>query len=933
MRFRVLGSIDAEVNGQAVDLGPRRQQCVLVALLADVNNIVSADELADRVWGEAPPRRARDTLYAYLSRLRRVLAVTKQAHLLHRSNGYQLVVDEGDIDLYRFRQLIDQGRSAGTDEQAVAAFAEGLALWRGDAFHGLDTPWISGLRGELDRQRLHAELDHTDRRLRLGQDAELIAELSARTAAHPLDERLAGQLLLALARSGQPAAALDRYERIRSRLAEELGTDPSPELRGLHQQILTSDPAILAAPRVIRDRRPVPSVVPRQLPPAPRLFAGRAVELAALSAVSAARVDTGQALAISVVGGAGGVGKTWLALHWAHRNLDRFPDGQLFVNLRGFDPSGVRMSTPAALRCLLDGLGVDMTDIPADFEAQVGLYRSLVAGRRMLILIDNVGDAAQVDPLLPGSASCTVLITSRDRLTGLVSAHGAQPLLVDMLPDSDARALLALRLGDARLAAEPESVADLLACCAGLPLALSIVAGRAQELSEFPLSTVAADLHDAASRLAALDDDPTTGVRACLSWSYSALSPAQARVFGLLGLAPGPDISLPAAANLAGLDLNEARIVLRGLVRVSLLQQHAPDRYRMHDLVRLYASEQASRSVRLRYRRAALLRLMDFYTHTAHRGERLLDPSRPLISLNQPHAGVHPLDHGDRAATLAWFEAEHACLLAALELAVTEGWDACGWRLAWAMGTFHWRRGHQDDNIATWRVALVAAQRLGEPTYQAQAHRRLGLAFARAGDQAEAAGHLGRALDLSERVGDVIGQAHTHESIAWVHEGQGEDEQALRHAARSLELLRTADCPVWEAYARSLVGWYHARLGRYDQAAGYCATALSVQRGSDDREGQADTLDSLGYIAHRVGRYALAIDYYTQARDLAKDLGHAYAEAHRQAALGDVHNALGQPDDARQAWQAALDLYADLRRGTEFHRVQQRLATQLDGGG
>ncbi|MGH3623143.1 MAG: ATP-binding protein, partial [Sciscionella sp.] len=368
-----------------------------------------------------------------------------------------------------------------------------------------------------------------------------------------------------------------------------------------------SDVASLTAP----PRDPA-TPVPRQLPAPPRWFTGRARELATLTTALDEMAEQNNTVVISALAGTGGIGKTWLALHWANQHLDRFPDGQLFVNLQGFAPSRTPMTPATAVRSFLDAFGVDPARIPVDLDAQVGLYRSLVAGRRMLIVLDNARDATQVTPLLPGSPTCTVLVTSRDRLQGLVTGHGARPLPVDVLSESEARELLAARLGAQRVAAEPEAVAELLACCGGFPLALSIVAGRAQAHSEFPLAVLAAELREAATRLGALDeDDPAASLPAVLSWSYRALTSEHARVVGLLGIVPGPDIGLPAVASLTALPTSRVRAVLRVLERVSLLHQDTPGRYRMHDLVRLYVAEHAGRDQPEDVQEAALRQLAD----------------------------------------------------------------------------------------------------------------------------------------------------------------------------------------------------------------------------------------------------------------------------------------------------------------------------------
>jgi DNA-binding SARP family transcriptional activator len=492
VEFRLLGTVEARADGQPVDLGHARQQCVLVALLVKANKVLSADQLLDRVWGDHVPRRGRDTLYSYLSRLRKALADADEITLRRQSGGYVLAVPSRSVDLHRFRDLVGQARTAG-DDRALGLFEQALGLWRGEAFAGLDTDWLTTVRAEFDAERLAAKLDHTDVALRLGQHAALLPTLSTLADERLLDERLAGQLMLALYRSGRPAEAQEHYQRVRSRLVEQLGTDPSQPLRELHQRILTADPA-LALPSTPRLPDTPGSVVPRQLPAPPRGFTGRTRELTALNA--AADTDN-DAMMISVIAGALGVGKTWLALHWAHRNIERFPDGQLFVDLRGFSPDNRPMLPKVAMRGFFDAFGVDPDQLPVDPHAQAARYRSLVANKRMLIVLDNASDTTQVAALLPGTPTCMVLVTSRRHLSGLIAEHGAGHLSLDALSDAEARALLVTRLGAERVAAEPAAINDLVACCGRIPLALSIIAGRAHTHPHLPLATLTAELRDA----------------------------------------------------------------------------------------------------------------------------------------------------------------------------------------------------------------------------------------------------------------------------------------------------------------------------------------------------------------------------------------------------------------------------------------------------
>jgi DNA-binding SARP family transcriptional activator len=483
--FRALGRIEVVADGHRLEVGHARRQAVLAVLLTELNRVVPVDQLVERVWGEEPaPRDPRGVLRTYLWHLRRAFADLRDVALVRRAPGYELAADERQVDLHRFRALLARTHSAGDDDRRAALLEQALALWRGEPFAGLDSPWIDLTRRNLHLRHHMARLELTDIDLRRGRHTTLLSELTGQTAEHPLDERIAGQLMLALHRSGRSADAFAEYRRIRGQLADELGADPGPALRGVHQQILTTGTVHARATGTVRARDApegaevrAPSTgpaapaapltaptgaataafqhpgipVPRQLPAPPWSFTGRVRELDALDATLEERSGPGRVLCIS---GLGGMGKTWLALHWAQQNLDRFPDGQLYADMRGFAPSGPPASPRTAIHAFLHALGAAPANVPAHLNARVGHYRSLLADRRMLIVLDNVRDAQQVVPLLPGSGACTVLITGRHRLTGLVTGHGARHLALDVLPEDDARLLLARRLGGDRVDAE-----------------------------------------------------------------------------------------------------------------------------------------------------------------------------------------------------------------------------------------------------------------------------------------------------------------------------------------------------------------------------------------------------------------------------------------------------------------------------------------------
>ncbi|GAA1293720.1 AfsR/SARP family transcriptional regulator [Saccharothrix xinjiangensis] len=942
VEFCVLGPVEARIAGWPVDLGRARQRWVLAVLLVEANRWLSADQLLDRAWGDRVPASGRDTLYGYLSRLRRVLRATDEADIVRRSGGYELVVDEDAVDLHRFRRLVVEARAAD-DERAAELFAEATGLWRGEVCAGLDTPWAQAVRTELDRQRLAAELDHADLRLRTGRHTDLLVDLTSLAAAHPLDERVSGQFMLALYRSGRQVDALEHYRRLRTRLTGELGVDPGPDLRQLHQRILAADPA-LATPVPATGR--LPAAV-RQLPAAPRTFTGRAPELAELDRALTTGVpatgitaDTcgpsggtpgtapvdGTTVVISAIGGAGGIGKTWLALTWAHRHVDRFPDGQLFVDLRGFSPDAAPLDPVVALRRFLDALGVEPARCPPDPDALAALYRSLVAGRRMLIVLDNAATAEQVVPLLPGSASCTVLVTSRHRLPALLARHGARPLPLGTLDDAESRALLAAALGADRVADDERATAELIALCGGFPLALALVAARLH--LRLPLADAVAELREL--RLHALDDadHPAASLPTVLSWSLRHLTDSQQRVFALLGVAPGPDIGLPAAADLTGLPPHRTHAALRALADASLIDPRPGGRHTMHDLVRAYATTLADDlpdAVRL----PALRRVIDFYLHTAHTADRLLDAHRPQIRLAPAAPGVrpHPLGHYQEALT--WLKTEYRHLLDAQQAAVAHGWHRVVWQLAWTLHTFHFRQGHHHDELSMWRTALDAAEHLRDPAALARVHRRLGLTHARLRRYDQARHHLDQALAVAERHHDTVEQACIHYTFAWAAIRRTTEPEArehgLLHARRAWDLYRTLDLPVWEANALTMHGWFLAHTGDHDTAREHCRAGLALQRHHHCSAGEAECLRLLGWIDHLSGHHHRAVRHYREALALMHTLGHTYAAAITLDDLGNSHAALGHHDQARTTWLEAVESYTQQGDHDAARRVRQRL--------
>ncbi|MGW0519623.1 ATP-binding protein [Crossiella sp. NPDC003009] len=617
-------------------------------------------------------------------------------------------------------------------------------------------------------------------------------------------------------------------------------------------------------------------------------FTGRAEEVERLLA----ELDDGRprTVVIDAIDGMAGVGKTTLAVHVAHRLAGRYPDGALFIDLHGHASEREATDPAAALEMLLRALGVGGERIPAGLDQRASLWRAELAGRRVLVVLDNAVSAAQVRPLLPGAAGCLALVTSRGRLAGLGSGRAVS---LDVLSAGDAVVLFERVAGAERVAGQREAVAELVRWCGFLPLAVRIAAAR---LRGRPAWTVA----DLTERLR---EGRLAGVGAAFELSYRQLTVAQQRLFRLLGLHPGPDIERRAAAALAGIEVVAAEELLEELVDAHLLQQPVPGRYRFHDLVRQYAQRLAAGEAD---REAALA---GHYLSTAHAADRLLAPHREPIPLEPPAADSHLRDE---AAALAWFDAEEGNLAAVHRLAGDRGWHLLVWQLAGALDVVHRRRGRLHGALALWQAGLAAAEALGDLAARARGHRLLGHAFARAGQHEEAVRHLGQALELAEQSGDALAQAHTQHTLAWAREQLGNNEHALAHATRALELYRGLGLPLREAQALNAVGWYHALLTDFEQARAHCENALSLLRKHRDSaapDSLGYTLDSLGYIAQHTGRHADALDYYRQALTVYRELGNTYEEANTLAKLAEAQLALGESGPAGDVWRQALRLY------------------------
>ena len=660
--------------------------------------------------------------------------------------------------------------------------------------------------------------------------------------------------------------------------------------------------------RAVDCPQPDAEPVPAQLPAGPPGFVGRAAELTELSRLRAAGAAT------VVLCGMAGVGKTALAVRWAHQAREAFPDGQLYVDLRGYDPDP---PVPAAdaLASLLRALGVRDAAVPAALDDRTALLRTVTSRRRMLVVLDNAATVEHVRPLLPGTEKSFVVVTSRDRLSGLVAREGAGRLQLDPLPAANATGLLRDSIGP-RAAADPAAVASLSEQCARLPLALRVAAEFAAGRPELPLASLVAQLADEQRRLDALDagGDRRTAMRSVLSWSYRHLPEPAARMFRLLSLHGAVPFGVGAAAALAGLPSGEAGTLLDQLCQAYLIDRAGSDRYQMHDLLRAYASELVGGVDKGPQRRAAVRRLLNYYLHSAHAADLRLEPHRMPITLPRARA-VSPERMPSPAAALAWLTAEHPALLMAIGLAARSGLDEYTWRLAWTMLTFFERRGNWQDYADTQRAALAATERLDDRFGQAHAHRCLARVYGRLRRDDEAEVHLRRALDLYRELGDRGGQARTCLNLSMIAERGGRYPEAMRHDREAYELFVLAGDRHGQGLALNQIGCDHLPLGNGEQALVECGRALAIFEEFDDVSSQAAVWDSLGAAHHALRQTARAVECYEQAVALYRRLGNLYHEADSLINLGETYEASGDRDAALAQWKPALEILEELQHG------------------
>jgi DNA-binding SARP family transcriptional activator/Tfp pilus assembly protein PilF len=1009
VQVQLLGPVRAWRDEHELELGGPARRAVLGMLAMRANHVVSRSELIDGLWGEDPPDSAVNGVHVHVAGLRRVLE-PRRAHrapgqvLLARGPGYLLRLETGQLDAEALGQHLAQARrsSAGGDLEAAAGSLDAaLSLWHGAPLSGLPGPWAAIERVRLDELRLAAIEERVDVLIALGRHQQAAAQLAALIREHPLRERFREQMMLALYRCGRQADALAEFAAARQVLAGELGIEPGPELRRLHQQILTADAALSpsavpAAPADVASAgRRLAEVVPRELPADADSFTGRAGELALLDLIlqagdGPAGRDNGEgAPPTAVISGTAGVGKTTLGVHWAHRARHAFPDGQLYVNLRGYDPAEP-MPAADALAAFLRALGLAGPDIPADTDERAARYRSLLDGRRMLIVLDNAATVEQVRPLLPGTPCCAVVVTSRDSLAGLVARNGARRLDLELLPPDDAVALLRALIG-ARADDDPAAARTLAGQCARLPLALRVAAELTAARPALSLAQLVGELADEQRRLDLLDagGDPRTAVRGVFSWSYRHLPPDAARAFRLIGLHPGPDLDAYAAAALAGTTLERGRAACDLLARAHLVHPVRAGRYAMHDLLRAYATHLSITqdgiasvpwdAAGLRdtpgpgnadsESRTALSRLFDYYLAAAASAMDILVPverhRRPLIPA--PATSIPLL--ADPAAARAWLDAERTALVGVAACTAARGWPGHCTRLSTIVCRYVETGGHYADAVTIHTHARHAAREMGERTAEAHALNNLGIVSARLGRYPEASAHLRESLALFHGVGDRSGAARALTNLASAEWRQSRYAQAASYHQQALAMFREIGDPIGEARALNGLGLVDWQQGRNAQAAGhfqqalalfaelgdrsneahalgnlgmvvgrmgcdvqagqYLRQALSLLRQIGDRSGAASVLTDLGSVACRQGRYQAAAHYQQQALALFRRIGERSGEAEALNGFGEVLLAMAQPGPAHAQHTAAMALSRQIGDQHEQARAHNGLGAAL----
>lgn len=922
--FRVLGPLEVLFDGVAQRLGSAGVRGVLACLLLEPNQVVSMDRLIDTLWGESPPATARTILHGYVARLRKLFGANAadtgddQPEIVTRPPGYLLRADSDRIDAHRARALINHAQGLEPAERS-RALGEALTLWRGPVLSDISSNRLHRMIApNLDELRLLAVEDRIAADLELGEDQRLIVELSTLVDANPLRERLTGQLMLANYRAGHRAEAQARYHGLRVGLSTELGIDPGPELRSLYERLLRDDDSLLSS----RQRHGAGSSsgisrpIPAELPPAVAGFVGRSRELEALDRMLSER-EQGSANLLAVLTGTAGVGKSALAVTWAHQVTQVFPDGQLYASLRGFDSERAPLAPGEALTSMLKTLGVAADAIPVDVEDRTALYRTLLADRRVLVLLDNARDSEQVRPLLPGSSESLVVVTSRRRLDGLVVRSGARVLPLETLPTETAIELLDRAGAPGRSASEPDAARELAELCGGLPLALRIAAARLAANPGRGAADLVHELTDERNRLHAFDiDDADTSVRRAFDISYRNLHPTHASTFRMLGLVPGHTFTVHAVAALCGTDPISARRRLRALALAHLVTEPVPDRFGMHDLLRLYArdllsaaaDEDSSATEFAVEDGRALRRLLHYYLTVADQARRFLRPARDELEFSADDTLARPRIT-NRTEALEWFDVEWPNLVAAIRVANGEGMHEFAWPLVRMQFNYLMVRCPWDDWIRIYSDGLDSARETDDAAGKVLMSAGLGVAYSRSGLPAVALAHYEESYRGAVATNDQTWLAMAQVNMGSVLFRLGNYAEAQVHCQDALQVYRTQGDRYREAGALNNLAQVEQVNGNLEAALAHLREAEAMYREADDLETLAMVLNNCGEVSIELDRVEEGERYHHEALDVAQRCGSAMRQAAAYLGLGDAARSRGDRTVARTRWDTALTIF------------------------
>ena len=934
--FRILGPLEVRTGQGWAKIGAAKQRSVLATLLLRPGQPVPTEVLIDEVWPGKPPAKAANLVSVYVHHLRRRIGDADGKVLITRAPGYQVVLGPGELDADQFAGLVTEGRRAlasGAPDRAVDLLTEALELWRGPALADvLATSLVAAEADRLGQSRIEALELRAEASLACGRFAEVLPEVRRLLADHPLQEKLWALQIRALYGAGRQAEALEVYEQARNKIADELGVDPGAELRQLYHQILNAEDVQAVIPAARAELAPGP--VPAQLPADIRDFTGRSGQVEQLHELLAGAdgEDSPGAVRVVLVVGSGGLGKTALAVHAAHLLASRFPDGQLYANLLGATQP---VAAAEVLARFLRDLGMEGHRIPLGEEERAAHFRTRLAGKQVLIVLDDARDAAQVQPLLPGSASCAVLVTARGTLPELV---GSEVIDLDVLPRPEARALFGVVAGEERVAAEPAATEAVLKACAGLPLAIRIAGARLARRGGGTVRALAERLSDERRRL----DEFRMGnlaVRACFEVSFTSLpgpvTPGgldPARAFRLLGLWTGPSIGLPAAAGLLGEPELATADALYMLVDAHLLESPAPEQYRFHDLLRVYAADRALTEEAEADRREAITRALAWYLYSAEAAARMISRQRRQVPLGPVPAGLHPLAFATLEEALTWCDHERLELMAATQLAAASGLHELAWKLPAAAMVFYSRRSHWADWVAAHQIGLASARTVGDRLAEAWMLNNLGMAYG-VQRMEESVTYLEQALDLSRELGNGPAEAQAATNVANTYFRLGNYAEARIAAERSIDIERKVGNRFGEGIGLGILGCACRELGEFGAAIEFLQQALAISRELGERDFEAETLTDLGGAYLGLGQLAYATNCLEDSLAIRESIGDRHGQAATLQRLGQANWRAGNVGKARAQLAEAIALYDDLRDHAQAADVRAVLAAMTGSTG